>query len=328
MAEPVIAIFGPTGIGKTSVAIELAGLLRNRGEDPIAISVDSMQVYRELPIITGAPTALEQTRLEHRLVGSISVADSYDVATHAAACHVEIDGALSEGRRPLVVGGTGLYLRAALTDLDFVPPPDPSVRERLMTELAQDGLEQLYARLADEEPDVAATINSGDARRVVRALEAIEQGRSTADRERNRLWTGDVRRPTRLFALVVDREILYERIEARVDEMIELGAIYEVESAAQIAGRTAAQALGFDELLAGDIESLKMNTRRYAKRQLTWLRKLAGAELVDVTDLSAAETAARILAALDTDGPAADESGSERRHGLEHGGGLGASFTG
>ncbi len=328
MARPVIAIFGPTGIGKTAVAIELAELLRERGEDPVAISVDSMQVYRELPVITGAPTAEERIRLEHRLIGSVSVADAYDVATHAAACHREIDDALDEARRPLVVGGTGLYLRAALTDLDFVPPPDSEVRERLMTELAQDGVEHLYARLAEEEPDVAATINPGDARRVVRALEAAEQGLSTADRERNRLWTGDVRRPTRLFALVMDRESLYERIEARVDEMISLGAIDEVRSAAQIAGRTAAQALGFDELLAGDVDALKVNTRRYAKRQLTWLRKLAGAETIDVTGLTAVDVASQILAALDTGGTEAAKPEPEDQGSADPASGPGFPVTG
>lgn len=294
----VVAIFGPTGIGKTAIAIELAEQLRARGEHPVAVSVDSMQIYRELPIVTGAATAEEQARLEHRLIGVVSVADAYDVATHAAAAHREIDELRAQGRRPIVVGGTGLYLRAALTELDLVPPPDPEARERLMTELQQDGLEALYARLSELEPDVAATIKPGDARRTVRALEAIEQGRSTAERAENRLWTDDVRVPTRLFALVTAREELYERIEARVDEMIELGAEAEVRGAAVIAARTARQALGFDELLAGDIDALKANTRRYAKRQLTWLRKLAGTELVDVTGRVPTEVARRIADSL------------------------------
>lgn len=294
-----MAIFGPTGIGKTAVAIELAKLLRERGEDPVAVSVDSMQVYRELPIITGAPTAAEQMQLEHRLVGSVSVADSYDVATHAAAAHREIDELRAEGRRPIVVGGTGLYLRAALTELDLVPPPDPEVRERLATELQQDGQEAMYARLSELEPDLAAGIEAGDSRRTLRALEAVEQGISAADRpEENRLWTAETRVPTRLFALVMEREALYSRIESRIDEMIALGAESEVRGAEPLAGRTARQALGFDELLAGDAETLKTNTRRYAKRQLTWLRKLAGAVEIDITDLSPAAVARAIADGL------------------------------
>ncbi|MBI5311096.1 MAG: tRNA (adenosine(37)-N6)-dimethylallyltransferase MiaA [Actinobacteria bacterium] len=296
----VVAIFGPTGIGKTAVAIALAERLRARGEDPVAVSVDSMQVYRELPIVTGAPTALEQQRLEHRLVGSVSVADAYDVATHAAAAHREIDELRSQGRRPIVVGGTGLYLRAALTELDLVPPADPELRERLSAELQQDGQEALYARLSDIEPDLAATIAPTDSRRTLRALEGIEQGRSAADRTENRLWTADTRVPTELFALVMDRDALYAKIDARVDEMVALGAADEVRGAEPLAGRTARQALGFDELLAGDIDSLKTNTRRYAKRQLTWLRKLPGACLVEMTGSTAEQAADAILAEMGT----------------------------
>lgn len=297
-APAVVAIFGPTAIGKTAIAIELAERLRERGEDPVAVSVDSMQVYRELPVITGAPVAAEQARLEHRLVGCASVGDAYDVATHAAAAHREIDELRQRGRRPIVVGGTGLYLRAALTDLDLVPPPDPEIRERLAAELEQDGVVSLHARLAEREPDLAATIGPGDGRRVLRALEAIESGVSPADRDANRLWTDDVRVPTRLFALVMDREGLYERIEARVDRMIADGAEDEVRSARAVAGRTARQALGFAELLEGDVDALKLNTRRYAKRQLTWLRKLAGARVIDVTGRGPADVADEIADSL------------------------------
>lgn len=297
--EPdVIALFGPTGIGKTAVAIELAELLRARGELPVAVSVDSMQVYRELPIITGAPTAEEQAKLEHRLIGCASVADNYDVAIHASNAHREIDELRSEGRRPIVVGGTGLYLRAALTDLDLLPPPKADVRERLEAEFEMDGAEGLYRRLQEAAPDVAETLNPNDVRRVVRALETVEQGASAADREENRLWTEDTRVPTRLFALVMDREVLYERIGNRVDEMIELGAEEEVRSAEPLAAKTARQALGFDELLAGDIDKLKANTRRYAKRQLTWLRKLPTATTIDVTGRVPADVAAEIATAV------------------------------
>lgn len=294
----VAAIFGPTGVGKTAIAIELADHLRARGEDPVAVSVDSMQVYRELPIITGAPTPNEQARLEHRLIGNRSVADPYDVASHAAAAHQEIDQLRAVGRRPIVVGGTGLYLRAALTELDLVPPPASEVRESLMAELAQGGVDALYSRLCDTDPDVAATIEPGDARRIVRAFEAIEQGRSAAERKQNRLWSDDVRVPTRLFALVMNRTELYARIEARVDQMVALGAQSEVRAAALNAGRTARQALGFSELLDADVEALKTNTRRYAKRQLTWLHKLAGTKIIDTSGRDAADVAGEIAELL------------------------------
>lgn len=296
----VVAIFGPTGIGKTAVAIELAGSLRATGEDPVAVSVDSMQVYRELPILTGAADAAERAALEHRLIGNVSVADQYDVATHSKLAHAEIDSLRAEGRRPIVVGGTGLYLRAALTELDLLPKPAEGVRERLTVELDQDGLEALYERLEREAPDVAAEVDPHNARRVVRALETLEQGASSADRDENRLWTEETRVPTHLFALVMDREELYARIERRVDAIVAAGAADEVRGAEPLAGRTARQALGFEELLEGDVDQMKTNTRRYAKRQLTWLNKLAGATTIDVTDLDS-EATARLIAKAVTD---------------------------
>jgi tRNA dimethylallyltransferase len=294
----VVAIFGPTGIGKTAVAIELAGSLRATGEDPVAVSVDSMQVYRELPILTGAADAAERAALEHRLIGNVSVADQYDVATHSKLAHAEIDSLRAEGRRPIVVGGTGLYLRAALTELDLLPKPAEGVRERLTVELDQDGLEALYERLEREAPDVAAEVDPHNARRVVRALETLEQGASSADRDENRLWTEETRVPTHLFALVMDREELYARIERRVDAIVAAGAADEVRGAEPLAGRTARQALGFEELLEGDVDQMKTNTRRYAKRQLTWLNKLAGATTIDVTDLDSEATAQLIAKAV------------------------------
>jgi tRNA dimethylallyltransferase len=290
----VLAIFGPTGIGKTAVAIALAEALRAQGEDPVAVSVDSMQVYRELPVLTGAADAEERAALEHRLVGHVSVADQYDVATHARFAHGEIDALRAEGRRPIVVGGTGLYLRAALSDLDLMPKPREGVRERLAVELDQDGLDALYTRLEREAPDLAAEVDANNARRVVRALETLEQGLNPAERDENRLWTDETRVPTHLFALVMERAALYARIEQRIDEMVSFGAADEVRSAEPLAGRTARQALGFEELLNGDVEQMKTNTRRYAKRQLTWLNKLAGATLIDATDRTPSDVAAEI----------------------------------
>lgn len=294
-APAVLAIFGPTAIGKTAIAISIAELLRARGEDPVAVSVDSMQVYRELPILTGVADAEQRAQLEHRLIGHVSVADTYDVAKHAKLAHKEIDDLRSEGRRPIVVGGTGLYLRASLTELDLLPPPQAGTRERLEAEFAQDGQEAMYARLLDLAPDVAATIEPNDPRRTLRALEAFEQGASSTDRDQNRLWTDETRVPTVLFALVMDRDQLYEQINKRVDEMVSMGAALEVRGADPLAGKTARQALGFEELLGDDIESMKTNTRRYAKRQLTWLNKLAGAHRIDVTGRDAEDVAAEIV---------------------------------
>src|SRR5215218_11029863 len=173
-AEPVIAIFGPTGVGKTSVAIELAERLRERGEDPVAISADALQVYEGLPILTGAASAHERARLEHRLVGFIPITETFSAGEFAALAQSEIDEALTAGRRPIVFGGTGLYLQVALCDLDLRPPPPPSVRERLLRALERRGPEALHAELAERAPTAAAAIQSGDRSRIVRALELVE----------------------------------------------------------------------------------------------------------------------------------------------------------
>jgi tRNA dimethylallyltransferase len=282
--EPLIAIFGPTGVGKTSVAIELAERLRARGEHPVAISADALQVYRGLELLTGVATPEEQERLEHRLVSFVPVAETFSAGQFAALAHQEIDGALAGGRRPIVVGGTGLYLQAALTDLGLRPPPPPGVRERILQAVDERGLEALHAELAARAPAAAAAVEPTDRTRIVRALELLEMGEEPAPAgPESRLWTAELRRPTLLFGLTMERERLYEQIDARVDEMVAAGAEEEVRRAdAAGASPTARKALGFKELLRGEVDAMKRRTRNYAKRQLTWMRRLEGAELVDV----------------------------------------------
>jgi tRNA dimethylallyltransferase len=292
----VIAIFGPTGVGKTGVALALGDALRTRGEDPLAISVDALQVYAGLETLTGAPTPAERAHLEHRLVGIVPVTATYSVAEHARRAHAEIDAALAAGRAPIVVGGTGLYLRAALADLDLKPPPAPGVRERLMERLRSEGPERLHAELARRAPAVAERIAPRDAHRVVRALELDALGEVHGEHAAEQLWTAHTRRPTRLVGLTMDRDALYARIDARVDAMVAAGAAAEVRAAdAAGASPTARKALGFAELLAGDVDAMKRRTRQYARRQLTWLRKLPDVELVDVTDREPAGVARDLL---------------------------------
>jgi tRNA dimethylallyltransferase len=295
----VVAIFGPTGIGKTGVAIALADLLRTRGERPVAISADALQVYRGLATITGAADERERLRLEHRLLSFVPVAETYSVGEFMPRAHAEIDALVAEGRRPIVVGGTGLYLRAALTRLDLRPPPAPGVRERIEIDIAARGAEALHAELRQRAPAAAATIEPTDRSRIVRALELAEVGELDPPPEDSQLWTSDMRRPTRLFGLVMDRAALYAQIDQRVERMVAAGAAEEVRAAdAAGASRTARKALGFDELLAGDVEAMKKRTRNYAKRQLTWMRKLAGVRVVDVTDRSPLEVAADLAREL------------------------------
>jgi tRNA dimethylallyltransferase len=294
----ILALFGPTGVGKTAVAIAVAQLLRARGETPVAVSADALQVYRGLEVISGAADARERAVLEHRMVGVVPVTERFSVAQYAERAHREIDDILKRGGTPIVVGGTGLYLRAALAELELRPPPAPGVREALLAELDERGAQTLHAELAARVPAIAATIDPADRHRIVRALELEAQGAlDRAPRPENRLWTSETRRPTRPIALTMDREALKQRIDARVDAMVAAGAVAEVRAAdAAGASVTARKALGFAELLRDDVDAMKRRTRQYARRQLTWLRKLPSpVEHVDVTDRDADDVARQLV---------------------------------
>jgi tRNA dimethylallyltransferase len=292
----VLAIFGPTGVGKTALAFALADRLRASGERPVAVSADALQVYRGLETLTGVPTAAERARLEHRLVSILPVDARFSVGEYAELAHAEIDRLLAHGARPIVVGGTGLYLRAALADLDLKPAPPEEVRARWEAELRRIGAPALHAELARRAPWAAETIDPNDRTRIVRSLELLELGELEPPAGPNQLWTAATRHSTRLIGLVMDRAALYERIDARVDAMVAAGAASEVRAAnAAGASETARKALGFDELLAGDLEAMKRRTRNLARRQLTWMRKLAGVEVVDVTGREPEQVAAELL---------------------------------
>jgi len=239
----VIAIFGPTAVGKTGVAIALAELLRERGRDPVAISCDALQVYEGLETLTGVASAEERARLEHRLVGFVPVTEPFSVGDYMRLAHAEIDAALGEGKMPIVVGGTGLYLRAAVAELSLVKAPPES--------------------------------------------------------EDSELWSPETRHPTAIFGLDMDRAQLYERIDARVDAIVAAGAEEEVRRAEALGpSRTARKALGFEELLAGDVELMKKRSRNYARRQLTWMRKVPNLHAIDRTDRPDEDVASEIAATL------------------------------
>jgi tRNA dimethylallyltransferase len=292
MSDEIVAIFGPTGVGKTAVALALADLLRMRRELPIAVSADALQVYSGLETLTGAAGERERTRLEHRLLSFVPVDQEFSVGEFMPRAHGEIDAALAAGRRPIVVGGTGLYLRAALTDLDLKPPPPPELRARIEAELRERGAEAMHGELS---ASVAAMIEPTDRSRIVRALELAEMGEEGEPAPESQLWTSHTRHPTLLFGLTMDREELYRRIDERVDEMAAAGAADEVRSAvAAGASRTARKALGFEELLSGDLDAMKRRTRNYAKRQLTWMRKLPDVRLIDTTGRPPLDVAAEI----------------------------------
>ena len=287
-------MFGPTGVGKTAVAIALARRLRARGEDPVAVSADALQAYAGLELRTGAADAGEQAELEHRLVSFVPVTETFSAGRYAALAHAEIDALLAQGRRPIVVGGTGLYLRAALAELDLRPPVQTA-------ELEGRGAPALHAELTERAPHLAARLHPADPRRLARSLALLEEGIEYPP-PADDLWTTSTRRPTRLVALTMERDALYAAIDARVEAMVAAGAADEVRRAdAAGASTTARQALGFAQLLAGDVEAMKQRTRQYARRQLTWLRKLPLGQhgaLIDVTGRTADDVAAEIDALL------------------------------
>jgi tRNA dimethylallyltransferase len=296
----VVAIFGPTGVGKTAVAVELADLLRARGEDPVAVSADALQVYRGLETLTGVASAAERARLDHRLVAFRDPGDSFSAGEFMPLAHAEIDAALESGRRPIVLGGTGLYLRAALTELSLPPAPPPELRAHWRRAVDERGPAALHAELRERSPRAAAAIAPTDRTRIVRSLELLDLGEEPPATGDSELWTAAARRPTRLFGLTRAREDLYARIERRVDAMVAGGGAADEVRRAAAAGvsHTARKALGFEELLAGDVEGMKRRTRNYAKRQLTWMRKLAGVTMLDLTGRDPADVAREIAGEL------------------------------
>ena len=299
----IIALFGPTAAGKTGVAIAIAALLRERGEDPVAVNCDSIQVYRGLEILSGAASAEERARLEHRLLSFVDPGEVFSAGRYAELAHAEIDGLLTEGRRPIVVGGTGLYLRAALAELELRPAVPAEIRESVEAELDARGPEPLHAEL---DPALAASVAPGDRKRVARLTELARAG-IEAHEGGEGLWTADLRHPTLLVGLTLDRDELARRIDVRVDAMIAAGAPKEAHAVAEAgASRTAAAALGFRELTAGGsdapdagvVDAIKLAHRRYARRQLTWMRRMEGVELIDRSGRSDDEVADEIASLL------------------------------
>ena len=291
-AKPVsIALFGPTAVGKTAVAIEVADILRARGEDPVAVSADSMQVYDGLGTLSGAATAEEQARLEHRLIGFVPVTKPFSVGEYMPLAHAEIDAALAAGRRPIIVGGTGLYMRAALTELDLRPPPDPELRARIQQRMEAEGPDALRAEVLERAPH--ARIAPRDRNRIIRYLELLEAGRDP-DPGDTQLWTEATRHRTLLVGLVMERPALNARIDARM-EAIAATAGDEVRAAdAAGASPTARKAHGFEDLLRGDVEGMKLRARQLARRQMTWMRKLGGVRIVDATGRDAEDVAREV----------------------------------
>ena len=292
---PVIALFGPTAVGKTSVAIELGRLLAESGGEAVAVNCDSIQVYRGLELISGAADEQERRLLEHRLISFVPIDEEFSAGRYSKLAHQEIDGLIGDGTCPILVGGTGLYLRGALTDMQFRPPVPEAVRVEVEDEIAARGSAAVHAGLAAESRD---RIEPNDRARVARAAELLRSGQDPAPDHRGggELWTAGLRRPTLLVGLVEEPELLEARIRTRVEAMATAGAGDEARRALDGgASRTARAAIGFEEFLAGDLELAAAKHRRFAKRQMTWMRRMPEVEILERDGRDDRQLAATIL---------------------------------
>ena len=270
----MIALFGPTASGKTAVAKALADRLG--GE---VISADSAALYAGIPLITAAPP------YPARLVGIAALDQEVSVGEFAVLAHEAIDEILGAGRTPVVAGGTGLYMRAAVAELKLPPAPQPGARERWGVRYDELGPEAAHRLLSETDPAAAGRVHPNDRRRVVRALELAEVGASLAPPE-DRLWSGAFRRPTVLVGLDLAPDKLDERIEARVQAMLDQGAAEEARAAwAGPLSGTARKVLGLEELAtlpAGDAAAAIVTaTKRLARYQRKWQRRLPLAATLD-----------------------------------------------
>ena len=284
----VIGIFGPTASGKTAVAEAIADAVPSE-----IVSADSMQVYQGLRILTNQPAR------PTALVGIWPLDHDGSVAEYQRLAHEAVDGALSKGRTPIVVGGTGLYLRAALADLELPPAPPSGARDRWERLYDRLGPGTAHAALAERDPQAALAVHPNDRRRVVRALELHNVGGSLAA-PRDRLWSDEARHPTLIFGLDVPKAVLEERIRERTDAMFESGVGEEVARALRTpVSRTASQLSGLREIaeLPRDeaVAAIVLRTRRYAAYQRKWLRRIPGVQAVSA-DRPAPELAVEFLA--------------------------------
>jgi tRNA dimethylallyltransferase len=274
-----ILIAGPTASGKSALAMTLA---RERGG--VIINADSMQVYDELQILSARPTAEEMGAVPHRLYGHVGMAEGYSVGRFVREAETVLAELAAEGRVPIFVGGTGLYMKALLEGLSPIPAIPPAIREHWRAEADRLGASKLHRKLADMDPGTAARLSPTDPQRIVRALEVFEAtGRPLWE------WQNEPGTPvlkedqTERLIILPERETLYARSDARFDRMMELGAL---EEARRIAGLDlepslpGMRALGLRPLMAhlegrvsldAAVEEGKAETRRYIKRQATWI---------------------------------------------------------
>ena len=321
---PVIAVVGPTATGKTALGI---GLARRFGGE--IVSCDSMQIYRGLPIGTAQPDQEELAQAPHHLVGFLDVGEPFSVSDYVNLAGRTITEIAGRGKLPILVGGTGLYARSLLRGFSFEESArDESLREALFRQAEEQGPEALYRRLQEQDPVAAGEIHPHNVKRVIRALEYIQLSGEPFSRQAAR--SKEAQSPYRYVMLVLgfrDRQKLYQRIDRRVDRMLELGLLKEAEGFYRRCKEggtppTAAQAIGYKELFpyfAGEVpleqavEDIKRESRRYAKRQITWFAREENAVPLYLDELDGPEdlleAAVRILEEKGFGSPARKEEG-------------------
>lgn len=282
MPPRVIVITGPTATGKTALGVELA--LSLGGE---VVSADSMQIYRRMDIGTAKPTAGEMRGVPHHMIDIVEPTENYSAARFCREASLCTDGILARGRMPVIVGGTGLYIDSLVSGRDFAAQPgDSRLREALSGEYDAVGGEAMLERLRSFDPDRAARLHPSDKRRIIRAIEVFETtGRTITEHDEHTRNLPPRYDAVKIALTFADRQRLYERIDRRVDLMMERGLENEVRALmAEGVGleTTAMQAIGYKEMaqallgqttVAEAVETIKRQSRRYAKRQLTWLRR-------------------------------------------------------
>ena len=295
--KPLIAVLGPTATGKTDLSLRLAAEL-----DGEIINADALQVYRGLDIGTAKPSPGERAAAPHHLIDILDPEEVYSAGDFVRRARPLIEEIRQRGRTPIVVGGSGLYLRALLEGLSPIPPSDPGVRRELEERCAIDGLPALYEELRAVDPDTAGRLAPRDRQRILRALEvAISSGRPLASWIRRQPLGGDRLSAVKL-GLTLPRSILYDRIAERVEAMIRRGWVGEVAALLRRgvdSGAPAFQAIGYRQIvrhveggwsLQAAVEDTIRATRRYAKRQMTWFRKEKDLRWVEASDLEQGAT--------------------------------------
>lgn len=280
--QKVIVICGPTASGKTALSIELAK--RINGE---VVSADSMQIYDEMSIGTAKPDEEEMQGIKHYLIGNVSPTNRYSVSDYKSDAMNAIEEIINKNKMPIVVGGTGLYVNSLIYGIDYPEvKTDLEYREELEKIAKKEGLKHLYEKAMQIDPEAAKNISENDKKRIIRILEIYKETGKTKTQLEIESRKNGVPYDYRVFAINMPRKILYDRINRRVDIMIERGLIDEVKQLYEKYGeelRTAVQGIGYKEVIdylngvyskEEMVEKIKMETRRYAKRQLTWFRKI------------------------------------------------------